>query len=235
MMRELDEAAAKPPALGISGHLQHNPPPRAADLDVDIFANPIGTSIARAMLGEGIHLSLYTGNTLVGGTTQPQPVHWDEPQLWAGMTQAPPPASLTVNIPLVDVTVDNGAIELWPGTHVDVRSGDRVHDGLLVPEAWVEARRSDVPPVRVEVPKGALLLRDGRLWHRGTTNTTDEARPMVALVYTAWWFRPYAIDFYPDAEPVLRAAGIRVTPRYREAFDHHVWPPNWDLVPKPSD
>jgi ectoine hydroxylase-related dioxygenase (phytanoyl-CoA dioxygenase family) len=87
--------------------------------------------------------------------------------------------------PLVDVEIANGALELWPGTQHDVRSGDRVHDGLLVPDDWLNARRAEVPPVRVPLPKGALLLRDGRLWHRGTTNTTPHARPMVAMVYAA--------------------------------------------------
>jgi hypothetical protein len=235
MTTELHDAAAKPHALGCEGHVQHNPPPRAEHLHVDIFANPVAVSVARALLGHGIQLSLYTGNTMLGHTAGAQPVHWDEFQLWPDLPQAPPAASLTVNIPLVDVNVENGALELWPGTHHDVRSGDRVGEGLLVPEDWLDARRTEVPPVPVPLPRGALLLRDGRVWHRGTTNTTAHARPMVAMLYTAWWFRPYAIDFYPDAEPILRASGIGVTARYREGFDHHVWPPNWNLVPQPLD
>ena len=239
MLSELDAAAATPAALDVPGHVQHNPPPRAADLHPEIFANPIALAVARALLGSAVNLSLYTGNTMLGHTARGQPLHWDEHQLWPGLSEAPPAASLTINIPLVDVTVDNGALELWPGTHRDVRSGDRTHDGLLVPEEWVEARRAVVPPVRVRVPKGALLLRDGRVWHRGTTNSTPHPRPMVAIVYTAWWFRPLAIDFYPDAEPVLRDAGIdtgvKVMARYRAAFDHLVWPPDWTLVPKAAD
>jgi hypothetical protein len=235
MMAELDLAAATAPALGIPGHVQHNPPPRAADLHIEIFANPIAVSVATTMLGPGIHLSLYTGNTMLGGTIQAQPVHWDEPQLWPDLTQAPPAAALIVNIPLVDVTLANGALEVWPGTHLDVRTGGPRTDPFVVPAEWLESRREEVPPVRVPLPKGALLLRDSRMWHRGTTNATAEARPMVALLYTARWFRPYAIDFYADAEPVLKDAGIAVTPRYRESFDHHVWPPDWRLVPRPTD
>lgn len=233
MLAELDAATATPPALAVPGHVQHNPPPRAEHLHPDVIANPIGTSVARALLGPGIHLALYTGNTLLGGTDQAQPIHWDEPQLWPGLRQAPPAHSLTLNVPLVDVTVENGALELWPGTHLDARSGDRVRDGLLVPEGWLEARRAEVPPVRVPLPRGALLLRDGRVWHRGTTNVTPHARPVVAMVYSAWWFRPLPIDFYPDAEPVLQGAGVRLWPRYREHFDHLAWPPDWDVVPKP--
>ena len=187
------------------------------------------------MLGPGIHLSLYTGNTMLGGTSQAQPVHWDEPQLWPDLTHAPPASSLIVNIPLVDVSLAKGALEVWPGTHLDVRTGGSRPDPFLVPDEWLESRRDEAPPVRVPLPTGALLLRDSRMWHRGTTNTTAEARPMVAMLYTAWWFRPLAIDFHPDAEPTLKASGVSVTARYRESFDHHAWPPNWELIPKPVD
>jgi len=233
MLADLDAAAAKPPSLDIRGHVQHNPPLRAEHLHVEVFANPIALSIVRALLGRNVQLALYTGNTMLPGTTDAQPVHWDEHQLWPGLETAPPAATVTVNIPLVDVTLDNGAIELWPGTHLDPRSGDRMGDGLLVPDSWLEARRAEQPPVRVPVPRGALLLRDGRLWHRGTTNSTDEARPMVAMVYGASWFRPLAIDFDPDARPILESSGLRVLARYRESFDQLEWPPSWDIVAKP--
>ena len=56
---------------------------------------------------------------------------------------------------------------------------------------------------------------------------------MVAMVYTAPWLRPLVIDFYSDAAPVIAASGIRVTARYRDDFDHHVWPPDWNLVAQP--
>jgi hypothetical protein len=232
MEADLPDAARKPLALDIPGHVQHNPPPRARDLYPDIIANPIVSSIARALMGP-VRLSLYTGNTMLPHTTQQQPLHWDEYQLWPGLEHAPPVAALAANIPLVDVTLENGAMEVWPGTHLDVRAIQGSRKSLLVPEEWIEARRAECPPVRVPLPKGALFLRDLRMWHRGTTNSTDEARPLVALSYQPWWYRPLAIDFYEDAEPVLTKWRVPVTARYRARFDHLVWPPNWDLVPAP--
>ena len=56
---------------------------------------------------------------------------------------------------------------------------------------------------------------------------------MVAVVYSAWWFRPLPIDFHVSCEPVLREAGVRVLARYRDDFDELQWPPTWDLVPAP--
>ncbi len=234
MADDLEAAARHPFALDIPGHLQHNPPPRARDLYRDIIANPIALSIARELMGR-VRLSLYTGNTMLPHTTQQQPVHWDEYQLWPALDAAPPVAALAVNIPLVDVGAANGALEVWPGTHLDVRSIQHFPKSLLVPEAWLEARRQVSPPVRMPVPKGALLLRDLRMWHRGTTNSTDAARPMIAVSYQPWWYRPLAIDFFPDAEPVLKELRVPVTARYRKRFDYLAWPPNWDLVPAPVD
>ena len=121
MAEDLDEAARRPLALDVPGHVQHNPPPRARDLHADIIANPIALSVARALMGP-VQLALYTGNTMLPHTTLQQPAHWDVDQLWPGLEQAPPPAALAVNIPLVDVTIENGALEVWPGTHRDVRA-----------------------------------------------------------------------------------------------------------------
>jgi hypothetical protein len=234
MEADLDAAQRHPFALDIRGHIQHNPPPRARDLYPDIIANAIAISVARALMGR-VRLSLYTGNTMLGQTTQQQPVHWDDYQLWPDLEHAPPTSSLAVNIPLVDVSIDNGALEVWPGTHLDVRAFERSNRSLLVPNDWLEARRTEVPPVRVPLSKGAMLLRDLRMWHRGTTNSTNDARPMLALSYQPWWYRPLAIDFYADAEPVLTKLRVPVTARYRDSFDHLAWPPNWDLVPAPLD
>jgi ectoine hydroxylase-related dioxygenase (phytanoyl-CoA dioxygenase family) len=230
MLEELPNAATLPAALDVRGHVQHTPPPRAKYLYRDVIANPAALRVVREVIGP-VQLTLYTGNTMLPGTTEQQPVHWDEPQLWR---DHPSPAfSLTVNIPLVDVEVANGALEVWPGTHLDPRSGGRPHTTLEVPEEWLAARRAEVPPVRVPVTRGSILIRDGRLWHRGTTNSTDAPRPMVAVVYHAWWFRPLAVDFYADAEPVLRELGVRTTPRFRDEFDHQTWPPDFEVVAKP--
>jgi ectoine hydroxylase-related dioxygenase (phytanoyl-CoA dioxygenase family) len=170
-------------------------------------------------------MTLYTGNTMLPGTTQMQPVHWDEGQLWAGLDAPSPAHSLTINVPLVDVTEENGAIEVWPGSHLDVRTGGR--SSIHVPEEWLAERQS----IRVPTSKGSILLRDGRMWHRGTTNSTSSPRPMIAVVYAASWFRPLPIDVHADCEPVLRDAGVRVLARYRDDVDELAWPPDWRIVP----
>jgi ectoine hydroxylase-related dioxygenase (phytanoyl-CoA dioxygenase family) len=40
----------------------------------------------------------------------------------------------------------------------------------------------------VIMPAGSLLIRDIRMWHRGTPNRSDAARPNLAMVYFRSWF-----------------------------------------------
>ena len=92
----------------------------------------------------------------------------------------------------------------WPGTHSDVRapgnpSGD-VLDGIggvakdgtpsAIEDAYADilAERRAEPstaPVRSVLRKGAVCLRDARLWHRGMPSSGALPRHMLALVYTA--------------------------------------------------
>lgn len=102
------------------------------------------------------------------------------------------------------LSVCNGPIELWPGSHLEhettklvesVRAGNEVHmtTGALSDEqlrgtihpALVEHRRLVAPPVHVDMRQGDVLIRDARLWHCGTPNTTVSPRYMLAIVISA--------------------------------------------------
>jgi hypothetical protein len=45
------------------------------------------------------------------------------------------------------------------------------------------ARRAVAPPVLNTLPRGAVSVRDYRLWHRGVPNLGDRPRHMIALSY----------------------------------------------------
>ena len=67
-----------------------------------------------------------------------------------------------------------------------------------VGEFWVHdelqaARRKEVPPERAVIRRGAVLVRDIRLWHRGVLNKTDLIRPMIAMICNGG-FRPGVDD-----------------------------------------
>lgn len=166
----------------IAGHLQQGPPPFAPYVFSDIVANPFAIQVSKAILGEGAYNLFFNGNANCPGSGT-QPLHGDAPHLWQDMTTAHPTVSLVVNVSLVDVTEENGATELWPGTHrVPVNRGPI--------SAEMEVQRCElVPPVRANARKGSLLLRDMRLWHRGVPNHSTEIRHMIAMVHNVKWLQ----------------------------------------------
>ena len=75
---------------------------------------------------------------------------------------------MNVFIPLVDLSLVNGATEFVLGTHILENDGyDR--SKLYTPTA----------------PAGTPIIFDYRLGHRGMGNSTDETRPILYLTYSA--------------------------------------------------
>ncbi len=165
----------------LQGHLQQAPPPCAPYVFRDIVANPFAIQVTHSLLGDGMYNRFYNGNTNCPQSPM-QPLHADADHLWPDFEIAHPPASLIVNVTLVDVTEDNGSTELWPGTHLLSNGGDRRVD------SDTEARRRvEVPPVRANTAKGSLVIRDARLWHRGMPNHSSAVRHMIAMIHNIHW------------------------------------------------
>ncbi len=87
-----------------------------------------------------------------------------------------PPFAMVLNIPLVDVSEDNGPLELWPGTHGNQLDVDQ--DRMI----------ASAPSLRMTMPAGSLLLRDIRTWHRGTPNVSEAPRPQIGITYARAWY-----------------------------------------------
>lgn len=231
------------------GHLQQDPPPDDEFLSAALLACSAAVQICRAALRQPLRLSGYSANTNTPGSAT-QAVHVDEGQRWPDLPRAHPPARLTVNIPLCSADEAQGAIELWPGTHLDtrmcqfagsaeagvaqalqyVRAARRAgvenevnrRVGLTVPEAMLGPRRAERPPVRATTGIGSVLIRDPRLWHRGMPNTTDRARFMLALVFDPPWRScEQPIELPLAARAVFRSAGLDVCASYVDGpIDH---------------
>ena len=163
------------------GHLQQGPPPFAPYIFRDIVANPWIVQVTQALLGPGLYNNFYNGNTNCPGSTT-QPLHRDGNHLWPEQEVAHPTAEVVVNISPQDTMEENGSVELWPGSHLDV-SGKRIEP------ADEEARREIAPPIRGNAKKGSALIRDIRLWHRGVPNFSDEPRHMIAMIHRVRWLR----------------------------------------------
>ena len=163
------------------GHLQQGPPPFAPYIFRDIVANPHVVQVTRALLGPGVYNNFYNGNTNSPGSTT-QPLHRDGSHLWDDQEVAHPTTEVVVNISPQDTTEENGSVEIWPGSHLQVGDG-------RVDEEQEEARRKICPPIRGSAKKGSALIRDMRLWHRGVPNPSDKPRHMIAMIHRVNWLK----------------------------------------------
>lgn len=208
MTCDLEKIRALPvvPHNFVWGNVQQGPPPDAGLVFRDVVANPFVCQVTRALLGAGAFNDCLTGNSNLPGSGL-QPVHVDEGQLWPHLAAAHPPARLVVNVPLSTATAQNGAIELWPGTHRDTRVA--IGGSIRVPETCLSARRVVRAPLLGATRKGAVLIRDMRLWHRGTPNRSAETRFMIAMIHTVAWYRRNArVELEPACAPVFAGCAV---------------------------
>ena len=176
-------------------------PFRAPFNDAAIVTNSLVLPVIDALLGEEVVCHYFASDTALPGSDH-QSVHSDIHLLFPETALALPAYSLVLNIPLVDFRVDNGPVEIWPGgTHlmpggVDMQS--------LAPQMHSQP---------VLMPAGSLLLRDMRMWHRGTPNHAATARPNLALIYS----RPWLKTNYPNIQ-IGRACYDQLSARAQKLF-----------------
>jgi hypothetical protein len=81
-------------------------------------------------------------------------------------------AFMLAHVALVDTVIENGAMELVPGTHTSYYPFYRfVLEGV--------ARKS----IRLMMNRGDVLIRSSSVWHRGMPNRTKDARPLITLTW----------------------------------------------------
>ena len=178
-----------------------------------IVTNPLIEQVVAATLEEGAFLSFCNGNC---NATRPVPgappeafdaggLHHDGPWVFrtraaadeAGLSGWPhQPTALVVNFGTNDLLPENGATEIWPGSHAVVEAADKSEpDSAVLPGATelAAARRPACPPTQMSVPRGAVCFRDMRLWHRAVLNPSGLPRHMLALGYSAALVRDVTI------------------------------------------
>ena len=187
-----------------------------------LVANPILLQVIQSILGDDVICSFFASDTALSGS-QYQQAHSDVEPLFPHDNISLPPFCYVVNIPLVDFRPDNGPTEIWPfGTHL-------VGDPSVVPvpdfTRIEELRNSPVgrfteeemTPEQVITPAGSVVIRDIRMWHRGTPNRSNEPRPMMAMVYNRPWYNHGVVEIteneftaLPDeVKQVFRKAVVR--------------------------
>lgn len=205
------------------GNIQQDAPPFPPYLFRDILVNDLVAEVTQALLGPGVYNDYYSGNTALPSDIR-QPVHPDVAQLWPGLEHAPPAFGCVVNVPVVDMSAENGSTELWPGSHLDTTLS--LQDGTLqLPVEAIERRRRIAPPLQPTVRAGSVLIRDIRLWHAGMPNRTSQPRPMLAMIhYIRWWKRGPGLPFLKGCEAFFEHPVLRTNARFVEGpidYLHH--------------
>ncbi|KAF8579387.1 hypothetical protein K439DRAFT_1359683 [Ramaria rubella] len=187
------------------GNIQQNPPLTPALFFPSVFFNPLAIQVTNAFLGPRPKMTFHSANTALKAT-EGQPVHTD-----ADFAHPKIPFALVVNTGLVDMKPQNGSTEVWLGTHLmaslaaqEGMHGERASGRIKAP--LLDARRSIRPPIQPHVPKGAILIRDLRLWHCGRPNMTDIPRVMLAQIHFAPWYRnPMRLELPRELQPILES------------------------------
>jgi ectoine hydroxylase-related dioxygenase (phytanoyl-CoA dioxygenase family) len=142
-----------------------------------VYEHPLVLRILERLMGPDLICTYFASDTPMPGADY-QRVHSDTRLLFPETTLSLPCYGAVLNIPLVDATEENGSMEIWPG-------GSHLNPGRLDMAALAPQMNS----VRANMKAGSILLRDLRMWHRGTPHRGTRSRPNMALVYTRAWYR----------------------------------------------
>lgn len=189
----------------------------------ELAIHPLALAYAEAELGRSCLLSACLAINLQPGETV-QPWHHDDSPV--GAPRPRPAHGLSAFWALDDTTVENGATEVIPGSHL---WGDETPEGAARPSDFSEphsgpagedpGRRDDA--VALVMPAGSLALLKGTLWHRGGANRSQRSRLIITPQYCAGWVRP--LETMTLAAPPAVAAQLPA--RAAELLGYSIHPP----------
>jgi phytanoyl-CoA hydroxylase len=150
------------------------------------------------------------------GDTHVAPWHQDAGVTWE---EADPHFILTVWVPLVDTTPENGCMEVLPGL---VGAGLLAHHSKVgVGTTIVPERLPSVEPVPLPVRKGSVIFLHKEAPHRSTPNRSDTVRWSIDLRYQKT-DTPTGRPFQPDFVVRSRSNPASVL------TDHAAWCQMWE-------
>jgi Phytanoyl-CoA dioxygenase (PhyH) len=219
LSREALEIAANPTHHFNFGKETQNmdqaPPPTRELMFKDVWCNPFAAAILAGMLGPRPVVHYANGNTALKATGR-QPVHSD-----CEFAHPVFPFAMVVNINLIDTSAENGATEIWVGSHHVSTVDEHEPEMLQIKKEVVEERRKHSPPVRACTKKGSLVIRDLRLWHAGMPNRTDEPRVMLAFVVQPTWFQGRSkIKLPVDVKDLVESWELEFDADWVDEVDH---------------
>ena len=180
------------------GHYQINLPKNSGEIPEEIIFNEKIHNIIKQVFGKSYYMYSYTCNANVA--KEDQPYHMDSSHFHSLETikkfgSPGPPIQLICNTYLQDTNEENGSFDIVPGSHL-FTDFEMNEDGEIDKKYIKQS-------VRCNLPKGSVIIRDKRTWHRGTVNHTNNIRYMVGTSYTFNWYKLSDITFDKDCEEIF--------------------------------
>lgn len=147
-----------------------------------LVLNEAARVLVRHVLGVEYLLFSITANIACKGA-HPQSLHGD--QLFAS-AQTPYPVLANCQWMLTEMTEQNGATRVVPGSHLAKR--------------WPEEGEA-IETLPAIGPAGTIMIWDGRLWHGTGVNTTDSPRYALLSAYCSPFIRQqenFSLSLSPD-------------------------------------
>ena len=116
------------------------------------------------------------GDFVIGDTGSDQWIHADI-ELGKEHDVRMPPPMISINFAVQEVTASNGPMRIIPGT--------QLYRGIVqspIPDSWLHS-------FLCPVPVGAALVRDARVLHSGTRNSTHSTRYLPSVEFVSTDFR----------------------------------------------
>jgi hypothetical protein len=156
------------------GRYQLALPGVAPFMDERVLANPAVLGVLDRTFAQQYVLVQFAAEVAVPGSEH-QEIHRDLGPLFTDQIVTPAYA-VTVNFPLVEMTPENGPLQLARGTHVLPRAEGlaRIASGEIALESFL-------------LKPGDVLLRSPLALYRSGPNPTRAPRPLISLDYVMHW------------------------------------------------
>ena len=183
----------------IEGHNQIHLPKNNIDVPTELLFNQDIHNIVGNIFGvNNYYMYSYTCNANIA--EKHQPYHMDCSHLHPLHTiknfgSPGPPVQLIVNTYLQDTNEDNGSFEIVPGSHLF--TDFEIDDEGRIDEKYIKNT------IKCNLPKGSIIIRDKRTWHRGTKNTTEIPRYMICTSYSISWYKLGFLRFKKECEELF--------------------------------
>ncbi|TAQ86472.1 hypothetical protein B7494_g5203 [Chlorociboria aeruginascens] len=183
-------------------NISQTPPLSAPFIHEEVWANRHAITVLENIIGPRPELSFISSNIALPGGVGRQAVHSD-----AYHQHLDCPFSIEIYIFLTDASAENGATEIWLGTHEGYNKKDHIpHERGWIPKKLINERALISPPIQPTVPKGSICMRDLRLWHAGMLNHTPDPRVMLAFIYFPQWYRSFMHLTLPkECRPIIES------------------------------